>query len=75
MYKILAVIALWWGLFMTAEPAQAQGWTGELTITSAFVENSDLIIIATSGAHPATPGCVVNQWISSAATDERRARA
>lgn len=56
-------------------PANAAGWTEPLTITQAFVEDSDLVVIYTSGGIQSTSGCAANAWIFVAATDERRARA
>lgn len=55
-------------------PAIAAGWTEPLTITAAFVEDSDLLVVYTSGGSQVTPGCTPNAWIVTAANDDRRAR-
>jgi hypothetical protein len=60
---------------LASASANAASWTEPLTITQAFVEDSDHIVIYTSGGTQSTPGCAVNAWIFVATTDERRARA
>ena len=55
--------------------AMAGGWTPPLTIASAFVEDSNLVIVYTSDGAQFTPGCVVNSWSFSTTTEERRGRA
>jgi hypothetical protein len=55
--------------------ANAAGWSEPLTITQAFVEDSDIIAIYTSGGTQNTPGCAANAWIFVASSEERRARA
>ena len=66
----LAVIAA----LAPSSPSLAAGWTEPLTITRAFTEDSDHIVIYTSGGSQYTPGCSANTWIFVAATEERRAR-
>lgn len=54
--------------------ASAQSyWTVEMTITHAFVEDSDAVVIYTSGG--GNNGCVANSWVFSAANEDRRGRA
>lgn len=67
--------ALIFASIMGTQPAYAQGWSADLTITSAFTEDSDALVISTTGGAQYTPGCAVNQWTFVAASDERRARA
>jgi hypothetical protein len=52
----------------------AAGWTSELTVPSAFTENSDLVVVYTVDAGVYTPGCVADAWIFRADTDARRGR-
>lgn len=67
--------ALIFASIMGSRPAYAEGWTGDLTIHMAFTEDSDLLVVSTTDGTQHTPGCVVNQWIINAATEERRSRA
>jgi hypothetical protein len=46
-----------------------------MTISSAFTEDSDMIVIYTADATPYTPGCSGGNWIFNTTTDARRARA
>jgi hypothetical protein len=59
-------------LLLLPQTAQAQ-WTGEMTITSAFVEDSDAIVIYTAGG--STYQCTNNSWVFAAANEDRRGRA
>lgn len=59
-------------LMMSSQAAQAQ-WTAEMTITSAFVEDSDAIVIYTSSG--GNSGCVANAWVFQMANEDRRGRA
>jgi hypothetical protein len=53
----------------------ADGWTPELTITSAFTEDSDNVVVYTNDGGIYTPGCSANNRIFSAtASDARRSR-
>jgi hypothetical protein len=53
----------------------ADGWTPELTVTSAFTEDSDIIVVYTSDGGTYAPGCSANSWIFSiTASDARRSR-
>ena len=55
--------------------ANAAGWTGDLTVTSAFTEaTTDLIVIYTSGGTGYTAGCIPNTWIFTASTSARGVR-
>jgi hypothetical protein len=54
--------------------ASAAGWSGPLTVEYAFVENSDLVVIGTSGGVVYTQGCTANFWMFRADSDARRAR-
>ena len=49
---------------LTSVPANAAGWTEPLTITLAFVEDSEHVVIYTSVGIQSTPGYVVDAWIS-----------
>jgi hypothetical protein len=57
---------------MVPTSANAQ-WTVEMTITSAFVEDSDAIVIYTAGG--GNNGCVANSWVFAATNEDRRGRA
>jgi hypothetical protein len=70
MKNMLAGLALW---FVTAN-ASAAGWSGPLTVEYGFVENSDLIVIYTSGGGTHVPGCTPHAWVFRADSDARRAR-
>lgn len=54
--------------------AQGSAWTGELTVSKAFTEASDLIVFYTAGTHPQTPSCSVGSWIYKIGPDARRNR-
>ena len=60
---------------LVAAPASAEGWTADLTISTAFTEDSDLLVVSTTDGIQSTPGCTINQWIINSASEERRARA
>ena len=53
--------------------ASAAGWTTPLTVTSAFTEDSDLVVAYTDGP-VYTTGCSQGAWVFQASTDPRRAR-
>lgn len=61
-------------LLLFCQAVTASGWTGDLTVTSAFTEDSDNIVIATSGGGVYTSGCTANAWVFAASSDPRRAR-
>jgi hypothetical protein len=52
----------------------AAGWTPPLTITSAFVEDSDLIVVYTADSSAYTSGCGIGAWIFNTSSDARRGR-
>jgi hypothetical protein len=54
---------------------QASTWTPPLTVERAFTEDSDLIVIYTTGASQYTAGCTANHWIFVGANEARRGRA
>lgn len=59
-------------LFILSSACQADGWTGELSVASAFTEaKTDLLVVYTSGGSGYTPGCSVNAWIFTADTAAR----
>ena len=58
-------------LMLLPQAAQAQ-WTAEMTITSAFVEDSDAVVIYTGSG--GNNGCVANAWVFQAANEDRRGR-
>lgn len=62
-------------LMLCCQAVMAAGWSGDLTVTATFTEDSDLIVIATSGGGVYTSGCAANAWIFTTTTDARRARA
>jgi hypothetical protein len=62
-------------LALVSNAAFAAGWSDPLTVESAFVENSDLVVIYTSGGGAYTPGCTANAWTFRADSDARRGRA
>lgn len=64
----IAVAALWMAM---PQAAQAQ-WTVEMTITQAFVEDSDALVVYTAGG--GNNGCIGNSWVIAAANEDRRAR-
>ena len=55
--------------------AMADGWTGELTVVSAFVEDSDNIVVTTTDGSEYASGCYVNQWTIVMSNEDRRGRA
>lgn len=64
----IAVATLW---MVIPQTANAQ-WTGEMTITSAFAEDSDALVVYTAGG--GNNGCIANSWVIAAANEDRRAR-
>jgi hypothetical protein len=63
-------------LLLTAGSSQAAGWSELLTVEKAFTENSDAIVIYTSGGNGAySSGCVTHHWVFTASSETRRARA
>jgi hypothetical protein len=66
---MVAVIAV-----TTSTLAQAQTWSQEVTIAGAYTEDSDAIIVYTTGSPNYVSGCVTNSWSFTASTEERRAR-
>jgi hypothetical protein len=54
--------------------ASAAGWSEPLTVEYGFVENSDLVVIGTSGGGVYASGCLANYWLFRADSDQRRAR-
>jgi len=64
----IAVAALWMAM---PQAAQAQ-WTVEMTITQAFVEDSDALVVYTAGG--GNNSCIGNSWVIYAANEDRRAR-
>jgi len=71
MKKLIALLALLLGTSM----ADAAGWTPPLTVSRAFTEESDLVVVYTSDGGQYSPGCSVNTWILTMSTDARRGRA
>jgi hypothetical protein len=60
---------------LISSPGYAAGWSGDLTVTSSFVEGtSDLIAVFTDGGSAYTSGCLANNWLITTTTDARRAR-
>jgi len=72
---LFALVVAAAGSIVLSQPAMASGWTPELTITSAFTEDSDILVIYTSGGSVYTPGCTANDWIFRASNEDRRGRA
>jgi hypothetical protein len=68
--KVLASIAV------AALSSQAlAAWTPPITISSAFVEDSDIIVLYTSDASVYTSGCAAGAWMFRvSSTDAKRAR-
>ena len=62
------------GLFLSSV-SNASGWTPPLTVSSAFTENSDLIVAYTADGSTYAGGCAANAWMFNADTDARRGRA
>jgi hypothetical protein len=63
-------------LLAVTSVCDAAGWTAPMTVTSAFTETDDLIVISTNDATVYTPGCAAGLFIfSTASTDAQRARA
>jgi len=71
MKKVVALL----GLLFGSSFVYAAGWTPPLTVTRAFTEESDLVVVYTSDGGQYTPGCSVNAWILTMSTDARRGRA
>lgn len=61
-------------LYLFCQAVMAAGWTGDLNVTSAFTEDSDFIVVNTSGGSTYTSGCTANVWVFIGSTDARRAR-
>jgi hypothetical protein len=57
-----------------APASWAGGWTQPLTITSAFTEDSDMIVVYVAEPTTYTAGCAAGSWIFTGANDARRAR-
>lgn len=71
MKKLLISIAL----FTLTSVVNAQGWTGDLVIEELWTEGvSDVIAFKTSGGQQYASGCLVNEWIFTADTEQRRSR-
>lgn len=49
MKSVICLAMLTIGMFTLCGAAKAEGWTGALTVTSAFTEDSDLIVAYTDG--------------------------
>lgn len=63
-------------LLFAASIGEAAGWTQPMTVTQAFTETDDLIVIATSDPTVYAPGCAAGAFIfSTASTDAQRAHA
>lgn len=70
-HLFLAVLAV-----AAVTEANAGGWTGDLTVISAFTEgHTDLVIAYTTGGATYTAGCAANSWALVADSDARRGRA
>ncbi|MBT9494364.1 MAG: hypothetical protein IV107_18915 [Paucibacter sp.] len=72
MYKKLILAPLF---ALSAGLATASGWTEPLTIVSAFVEDSDYVIVYTSGGRQYVLNCGLNQWNFVANGEPRKNRA
>jgi hypothetical protein len=60
---------------LVTQGALAGGWTPPMTISSAFVEDSDLVVVYTSDTTAYIPGCGGGSWMFRVtSTDARRAR-
>jgi len=63
-------------LLFAAGATHAAGWSEPLTVDRAFTENSDAIVIYTSGGNGAySAGCVTHHWVFTANSETRRGRA
>ncbi len=72
MRQFLVVISI---LLSLISPANAAGWSAELTIDSMFVYgHNDQIVINTSGGAVYTAGCIADRWFLTSNTPERYAR-
>ena len=67
----LTVGILWLG---SAIPQSAAGWSASLVVTRAFTEDTDEIILYTTGGSQYVPGCVIDSWTLPMGTEARRAR-
>jgi hypothetical protein len=63
------------GLIVIGSVAHGAGWTPPLTVESGFTENSNDLIIITSGGAVYTTGCSQNNWVFRANSDAQRGRA
>jgi hypothetical protein len=70
MKKIFGLLAL----VCVSELSHASGWTAAMTITQAFTEESDMIVIYVSNSTPYGTGCDPGSWIFTGSTDARRGR-
>lgn len=69
--KIVASI-----LLLTAVPAYAAGWTGELVVLSLNTESTnDVIYFQVSPAAVYTTGCDASHWMINPTTEGRQQRA
>ena len=73
--SIIGKVTIFAALLFAGNFSHAAGWTPALTVTEAFTENSDLIVIYTSDGGGYTSGCAANSWIFVADNDARRGRA
>jgi hypothetical protein len=55
--------------------SNASGWSTDLTVEKIFTEDSDIIVIYTSGGSVYTNGCSANNWIFHGQNEDRRNRA
>jgi hypothetical protein len=62
-------------LALASTAATAAGWSDPLTVEYGFVENTDLVVIYTTGGGTYASGCTPNAWIFRADSDARRGRA
>lgn len=61
---------------MASGICHAAGWTGDLTVVSAFTEGTtDMLVIETTDGSTFTSGCIANHWVLTSDSDPRRARA
>jgi hypothetical protein len=62
-------------LLLAGAVTHAAGWTPPLTVERAFTEESDLLIVYTSGGTEYTSGCAANAWSINVSSETRRSRA
>jgi len=62
-------------ILLSAGSVNAAGWTGAMTISRVFTENTDNIVVYTVEGAVYTPGCVGASYIFHAPTEAQRARA